>query len=173
VRYQRASAIDGERLFRESMLPVCAPSLRRIKDAPLKVPADLQHHMLLQIENLFGSGMSMSPAVQCAMGNEAVRTLVLFPGVLGADEEDHLLARPDLPLLLVAAAEDDRGAATQRAYAARFSGPPQNHLELQRVAPDEPADWRGTDGLLRDTGLADALLWFLESHFPASGSAGS
>jgi DNA-binding transcriptional LysR family regulator len=56
VRYQRAHAIDGERLFSETMLPVCAPSLRRSKDAPLKVPADLRHHTLLEVEGMPGTG---------------------------------------------------------------------------------------------------------------------
>ena len=56
VRYQRANATDGERLFSETMLPVCAPSLRRSKDAPLKVPADLRHHTLLEVEGMPGTG---------------------------------------------------------------------------------------------------------------------
>ncbi|MFI4931871.1 MAG: LysR substrate-binding domain-containing protein [Burkholderiales bacterium] len=56
VRYQRAHATDGERLFSETMLPVCAPSLRRSKDAPLKVPADLRHHTLLEVEGMPGTG---------------------------------------------------------------------------------------------------------------------
>jgi len=56
VRYQKANASDGERLFNETMLPVCAPALRRAKDAPLKVPADLHHHTLLEVEQMGGSG---------------------------------------------------------------------------------------------------------------------
>lgn len=56
VRYQRANATDGERLFSESMLPVCAPALRRVKDAPLKTPADLRHHTLLEVEGMPGVG---------------------------------------------------------------------------------------------------------------------
>jgi LysR family glycine cleavage system transcriptional activator len=56
VRYQRANATDGERLFSETLLPVCAPSLRRAKDAPLKTPADLRHHTLLEVEGMPGVG---------------------------------------------------------------------------------------------------------------------
>lgn len=56
VRYQRANASDGERLFNETMLPVCAPSLRRSKDTPLKVPGDLRHHTLLEVEGMPGTG---------------------------------------------------------------------------------------------------------------------
>lgn len=58
VRYQRADAADGERLFDESMLPVCAPSLLRLKGQPLKTPRDLQAHTLLQVEGTPG-GMPM------------------------------------------------------------------------------------------------------------------
>jgi DNA-binding transcriptional LysR family regulator len=56
VRYQRANASDGEHLFNETMLPVCAPALRRVKDAPLKVPADLGQHTLLDVEGMTGTG---------------------------------------------------------------------------------------------------------------------
>jgi DNA-binding transcriptional LysR family regulator len=56
VRYQRANASDGERLFNETMLPVCAPALRRSKVAPLKLPADLKLHTLLEMETTPGSG---------------------------------------------------------------------------------------------------------------------
>lgn len=59
VRYQRADAGDGARLFSESMLPVCAPSLLRVKGQPLKTPRDLHAHTLLQMEGTPGSGMPM------------------------------------------------------------------------------------------------------------------
>lgn len=59
VRYQRADTKDGERLFSESMLPVCAPGLLRAKHPPLKTPADLHAHTLLQIEGMSGTGMPM------------------------------------------------------------------------------------------------------------------
>jgi len=54
VRYQKATATDGERLFSETILPLCAPALRRAKDAPLKVPPDLRHHTLLEVESMGG-----------------------------------------------------------------------------------------------------------------------
>jgi len=60
VRYQRADARDGEQLFRETMLPVCAPELLRAKGGPpLKTPSDLHAHTLLQIEGTPGSGMPL------------------------------------------------------------------------------------------------------------------
>jgi DNA-binding transcriptional LysR family regulator len=55
VRYTKASSPEGERLFSETMLPLCARALRRLKDAPLRVPADLRHHTLLEVE-MAGSG---------------------------------------------------------------------------------------------------------------------
>jgi LysR family glycine cleavage system transcriptional activator len=55
VRYQRVSAGDSEPLFSESMLPVCAPSLLRAKTPPLKAPADLHAHTLLQMETVPGT----------------------------------------------------------------------------------------------------------------------
>jgi pimeloyl-ACP methyl ester carboxylesterase len=120
---------------------------------------------------VFGTGPSTTAAVRCALETPAVQALVLFPGALGPEEEDFLFGHPDLPLLLIAAEDDDRSVGLMRQYAGRFSGPPQTYLEMRRVTPHEPADWRGTDGLQRDTGLADALLWFLANHFP--GSSGS
>lgn len=50
VRYQRLDAGDGERLFDETIMPLCAPALRRAKDRPLRRPADLQRHTLLEVE---------------------------------------------------------------------------------------------------------------------------
>jgi LysR family glycine cleavage system transcriptional activator len=59
VRYQRASTGEGEPLFSETMLPVCAPALVNAKSPPLKMPADLHAHTLLQIETAPGSGMPL------------------------------------------------------------------------------------------------------------------
>ena len=50
VRYAAASATDGTRLFAETVRPVCAPALARDRAHPLKTPADLRHHTLLQVE---------------------------------------------------------------------------------------------------------------------------
>ena len=59
VRYQRVSAGESEPLFSESMLPVCAPSLLAARSPPLKSPADLHAHTLLQIEIAPGTGMPL------------------------------------------------------------------------------------------------------------------
>lgn len=52
VRYttQEAAAAEGVRLFGEVVLPVCSPRLARDRARPLKQPADLRHHCLLQMD---------------------------------------------------------------------------------------------------------------------------
>lgn len=57
IRYGRHQASEGRQLFRETILPVCAPSLR--KRAPLNRPADLRLHTLLQMSNDMGKGMPL------------------------------------------------------------------------------------------------------------------
>lgn len=59
VRYQRATAAEGTRLFGESMLVVCAPGLLRDRSAPLRSPADLSGHTLLQLQIDPGAGMPL------------------------------------------------------------------------------------------------------------------
>lgn len=49
VRYGTLEAGTGQRLFAESIVPVCSPLLRRRGRAPLRTPQDLAQHTLLQI----------------------------------------------------------------------------------------------------------------------------
>jgi DNA-binding transcriptional LysR family regulator len=49
IRYARVGSAIGAPLFRETTLPVCSPALARSRTPPLKKPADLAHHTLLQI----------------------------------------------------------------------------------------------------------------------------
>lgn len=49
IRYARTGASEGTPLFAESTLPVCAPALLRDRKRPLKLPADLRGHTLLQV----------------------------------------------------------------------------------------------------------------------------
>jgi LysR family glycine cleavage system transcriptional activator len=49
VRYGPVATSEGERLFGEVLVPVCAPALLRRKQHPLRTPADLAHHTLLQV----------------------------------------------------------------------------------------------------------------------------
>ncbi len=59
IRYGPLDAKQGEPLFGESVLPVCAPSLLARGRPPLKTAADLQHQTLLQIDAPRGSGMPL------------------------------------------------------------------------------------------------------------------
>lgn len=59
VRYttQEAAAAEGVRLFGEVVLPVCSPKLAHDRARPLKQPADLRYHCLLQMD--MGPGMQL------------------------------------------------------------------------------------------------------------------
>lgn len=122
---------------------------------------------------VIGTGISATGAVRCAREESSVRALVVLVGPLEVDAEEFLLDTPELPVLLVAAAGDERGVALMRQYGARFTGPAQEYVELGPVSADDAAEWRGTDGLASDTGLADLLLWFLERNFPVHDVADS
>ena len=50
VRFCRTSDGQGQPLFEESVLPVCAPQLLKDKSRPLRTPTDLMHHTLLALE---------------------------------------------------------------------------------------------------------------------------
>jgi len=68
IRYSPVGATDGVPLFREAMLPVCAPQLLR-GGPPLKTPRDLRRHTLLQVSNPGGGpGMPLEwePWLQAA-----------------------------------------------------------------------------------------------------------
>ncbi len=55
IRYVPLDGAAGVPLFGEAVQPVCAPSLQRL--LPLKTPADLARHTLLQVEHPQGRGM--------------------------------------------------------------------------------------------------------------------
>ena len=50
VRFARTSDGQGQPLFEETVLPVCAPQLLKDKSRPLRSPTDLVHHTLLALE---------------------------------------------------------------------------------------------------------------------------
>ncbi len=56
VRYSRLDTASGQAMFGESILPVCSPKLLRKGGTPLKTPADLARHTLLQLDSLPGKG---------------------------------------------------------------------------------------------------------------------
>ena len=121
---------------------------------------------------VIGTGVSATAAVRCAAAEPSVRVLVILAGLLEVDAEEFLLASPDLPLLIVAAHGDERGAGLMRQYASRLTGPAQEYVEMGPVAPGDPANWSGTDGLMGDTGLADLLVWFLQRNLPTGAASG-
>jgi DNA-binding transcriptional LysR family regulator len=55
IRYVPLEGAPGLPLFGESVLPLCAPALRRA--LPLKTPADLAHHTLLHVEHPQGRSL--------------------------------------------------------------------------------------------------------------------
>lgn len=59
VRYMPLAQGEGERLFGEELVPVCSPALLRRKPHPLRVPADLVHHTLLQVADPGGAAMPL------------------------------------------------------------------------------------------------------------------
>lgn len=50
IRYSPVGTTEGTPLFSESMQPVCSPLLLRKGMPPLRKPADLRHHTLLQVD---------------------------------------------------------------------------------------------------------------------------
>lgn len=55
IRYASAESRLGTSLFHETVQPVCAPAVARDRTRPLKTPADLSHHTLLDAEVHRGS----------------------------------------------------------------------------------------------------------------------
>ncbi len=56
IRYVAADSTQGQPLFRESLLPVCSPALLK-QGPPLRKPADLAAHTLIQLASPPQSGM--------------------------------------------------------------------------------------------------------------------
>lgn len=59
VRYGAVQGAEGERLFGEVLVPVCSPALQRRRPHPLRTPADLVHHTLLQVADPGGASMPL------------------------------------------------------------------------------------------------------------------
>ena len=54
IRYGAAKPGEGTWLFGERVMPVCSPALLEDPARPLRVPADLRHHVMLHLENATG-----------------------------------------------------------------------------------------------------------------------
>ena len=64
IRYGRVGQTEGAQLFREAMQPVCSPQLlKRGGGPPLRTPADLRAHTLLQVASTPDSGMPLEWAL--------------------------------------------------------------------------------------------------------------
>ena len=59
IRYTKLDGATGQQLFGESIVPVCSPKLLRKGGPPLKVPADLARHTLLQMDTQPGRGLPL------------------------------------------------------------------------------------------------------------------
>lgn len=60
IRYAPVGSVAGGKpLFEEVLQPACTPALARSRKLPLRVPADLARHTLLQVAGPLGSGMPM------------------------------------------------------------------------------------------------------------------
>lgn len=57
VRYARIGGSEGTPMFEESVQPVCAPALLARGAVPLRTPADLRAHTLLQVATPGANGM--------------------------------------------------------------------------------------------------------------------
>ncbi len=127
VRYGTVGAMQGEPLFGESIVAVCSPSLRRRGAPPLRSPADLARHTLLDVNPPPRGGMptdwgswlrmqrleGLTPAATLTLSsyNEAMAAAVAGQGVaLGRRPLiDHLLAQGQLVELFGRAAAGSRG----------------------------------------------------------------
>jgi pimeloyl-ACP methyl ester carboxylesterase len=116
---------------------------------------------------IVAAGLSVNPAVRCALEQPSVRALALLSGSVRGQEEDFLVEHTDFPVLMVASALDSPGAYAMGFLGGRLTGDDQLYFELQPDDEEDAVAWRGTDGLREDVGLADLLVWFLRRTFPA------
>ncbi len=116
---------------------------------------------------IVAAGFSVPYATRCASLDPRIKALVLISGYLPPAEEDFLIAHPEFPAFLTVASQDVQGTNVMRQHAQRLKGPQQEMIEVAPVETDS-AKWVGTEGLRDETGLADLILWKLESMFPPS-----
>ncbi|HUP92927.1 MAG TPA: LysR substrate-binding domain-containing protein, partial [Solimonas sp.] len=78
-----------QRLFGEDIMPVCSPALLRRAATPLKKPADLRHHVLLQMDD----APAVSPWLDWDNWLQAMGLEETAPaGRLEFSHYDHLIA---------------------------------------------------------------------------------
>jgi len=128
VRFCPIADGDGQPLFEESVVPVCAPALAAARDKPLKRPADLAHHTLLAVDMPQGMALTVDwePWAR-AMGLAELRMkntlrFTQYADAVAAAVEGQGVAIGRLPLLAELlrsgrlVAPFGGGAASQRGY---------------------------------------------------------
>jgi DNA-binding transcriptional LysR family regulator len=159
IRYARVGSSTGPQLFREVTLPVCSPTLAQSRARPLKVPADLRHHTLLQITVPPGAGVPLEwqPWLQAVgLGNlEPASTLSFsnYDSAIAAALQGQGVALGRRPLIdallrsrkLIAPFKHD-AIASERAY----------FLVFAPAARSRPAVRALEQWLLAQAGSADA-----------------
>jgi DNA-binding transcriptional LysR family regulator len=105
IRYGRVGATPGTQLFAETTLPVCSPKLLRPGGAPLREPADLRLHTLLQFMAPPQSGLRFEWATwlqAVGLADLQPRSILTFntePEVIGAALAGQGVALGRLPLI--------------------------------------------------------------------------
>lgn len=89
IRYGAAKPAGATWLFGERLMPVVSPSLLGDPERPLKVPADLRHHVLLQMDN----DHSQVPWMDWSIWFRAVGLTEVKPaGVLRFERYDEVIS---------------------------------------------------------------------------------
>ena len=105
IRYGAVKPDGAAWLFGERQMPVCSPALLTDRERPLKVPADVRHHVLLQLENSHAGGAWMDWATWCrAVGlaeprPAAVLRFARYDEVISAAVAGQGIAPGSVPLL--------------------------------------------------------------------------
>ncbi len=149
IRYCAPEAAPGgaSRLFGEEVFPVCSPALLRDSSRPLKVPADLSHHVLLHEDSpgierpfmdwgtwltSFGVGDITPAALHFSLSDQIIQAAISGQGVaLGMTPliNEHLRSG-------ALVAPFDKSICTSRAYFLIKSG-----VAAHRPAVDEFVGW--------------------------------
>lgn len=115
---------------------------------------------------IISSGFSSTYAARTASIDSRVKALVFLGGYLLPEDEDYLVAHPEIPVFIAVASGDTQGAEVARQHGAHLRGPHQEVMEIGPANEKDSAHWRGTDGLSSDTGLTELVVWKLEQNFP-------
>lgn len=152
VRYGTAATAVGQRLFGETIVPVCSPALRRQAGSPLAAPADLARHCMLEMSASQSGGMPLEwdtwmqaqglPQVQPRARltfnnyNEAIAAAVAGQGVaLGRRPlVDALLRKRQLVMPFNLGAKGAAGTPSERVYQLLLPPPARQRPEAQALA---------------------------------------